>query len=224
MDPLLAFLICLILFLFSYLLKLLDAQGSITAFFFGLIILLFSSIQNLILLIYAFFLGSLFTKVGIERKKKHAGKYMRSFENVFSNGVFPAISAFLGMNHVFLATTASFLADTTSSELGTILCKEPRMITNFKKVKAGEDGAVSIQGTSAAILASASLGALAFLLGTFSLATSLILTIFSGFIGDLIDSLIGATLQRRWLTNAQTNLLSNFIVALIIMGVWTWIC
>ena len=71
---------------------------------------------------------------------------------------------------------------------------------------AGEDGGISVGGTLAGFLASALVVALAFGMGLCGRA-GLIITLSAAVAGNLLDSVLGATLERRGLV---TNGIVNF--------------
>ena len=80
---------------------------------------------------------------------------------------------------------------------------------------AGTDGAISLPGTLLGILAAA-------LLGVQAVATHMLIPQFAlmavcaGVIGMLVDSFLGATLERRgWLTNNGVNLASTICSAFL---------
>jgi len=121
-----------------------------------------------------------------------------------------------------LAALAEATADTLSSELGQVLRTEPRMITSFKQVPAGTDGAISFAGTLAG-----SLGALLVVLaGTWAFGLNLfsaVIALASAVFGLLLDSLLGATLERQgWLNNDAVNFLSG-IATLVVASLLTWL-
>ncbi|KAG8899913.1 hypothetical protein FRC00_000683 [Tulasnella sp. 408] len=108
---------------------------------------------------------------------------------------------------------ACCLGDTLASELGVLSRSPPILITTFKRVPPGTNGALSVLGTSASVLGGVVMGltlALSLLMenpacaspaagpsGIINLTTQLIAYgAFGGLIGSLIDSLLGATLQR----------------------------
>lgn len=108
-----------------------------------------------------------------------------------------------------IAALAEAASDTVSSEIGKAAANNARMITSGQIVPAGTDGAISMPGTLAGIVAAALIGLEAFATGILSLRLAASAGI-SGILGMFLDSLIGATLERRgWLTNNTVNLIST---------------
>ena len=117
------------------------------------------------------------------------------------------------MFSVALAALAEAAADTASSEVGQVFGGRPRMITTLRRVEPGRDGAVSLAGTVAGVVA-ASIVATA---GTVALGggrTMFAISCAGGVFGLLFDSLLGATLEERgWLNNDAVNFLSTLSAA-----------
>jgi uncharacterized protein (TIGR00297 family) len=86
------------------------------------------------------------------------------------------------------------------------------MITTLKISEPGADGAVSSLGELAAIFGSAVIGVLGYTLGISSdFWLSVLITTAGGFFGTNIDSLLGATLQKRGLlSNSGVNFVATF--------------
>jgi uncharacterized protein (TIGR00297 family) len=108
-----------------------------------------------------------------------------------------------------LAAMAEAAADTVSSEMGQVFGGRPRMITTLRTAEPGTDGAISVAGTFAGIVAAAVVAAL----GTLALrgdARLLLVAVGGGVFGLLFDSLLGATLET-WglLNNDAVNFLST---------------
>ncbi|MHA1226171.1 MAG: DUF92 domain-containing protein [Candidatus Hodarchaeales archaeon] len=102
------------------------------------------------------------------------------------------------------ATMATHNADTWMTEIGITSKKNPRLITNLRKiVPQGTSGGVSLKGTLAGVfgatIIAAILGISAIVASAFDIPTiviSVYIVIFGGTIGGLIDSFEGATVQK----------------------------
>jgi uncharacterized protein (TIGR00297 family) len=118
-----------------------------------------------------------------------------------------------------LAALAEAAADTVSSELGQVLSGHPRMITTFRKAEPGTDGAISLGGTAAGIIAAGAVAAA----GSWALAGGtpmLMISWAGGVVGLFFDSVLGATLERRgWINNDAVNFLSTASAAGFAFGV-----
>jgi uncharacterized protein (TIGR00297 family) len=114
---------------------------------------------------------------------------------------------------------AEAAADTVSSEIGQVLCGQPRMITTLRRVEAGTDGAVSLVGTLAGVAAAGIVAAV----GAWALGgdrTLFAVSCAGGVFGLFFDSLLGATLEGRgWLNNDAVNFLSTASAAAFALGV-----
>ena len=169
------------------------------------------------------------TRYGRARKEQLGiaeGKRGRTASQVAANlgvavlaGV-PEIAARLGglpfERVALLAMLAAFgeaTADTVSSELGQVLGGEPRLVTNFRRVPPGTDGAVTIIGTLSGSLAAL----VVMVVGAFALAVprrDTLLAFAAAIIGLFVDSLLGAVPERRgWLNNDAVNALSTLSTA-----------
>ena len=109
------------------------------------------------------------------------------------------------------AALAEAAADTVSSEIGQAIGGAPRLITNWKPVPAGTDGAITLAGSAAGVAAAIAVS-LTGIVGWRSAP----LCAAAGILGMAADSLLGATLERRGrLGNNAVNFSSTAIAALM---------
>ena len=102
------------------------------------------------------------------------------------------------------ASFSAATADTLSSELGNIYGSRYFNIISFKKDTRGLNGVISIEGTLAGIVGSAIIATI-FCMG-FGFSINFLWIVIAGTIGNLADSVLGATVERkRYLDNNAVN-------------------
>ncbi|HEY1021591.1 MAG TPA: DUF92 domain-containing protein [Flavisolibacter sp.] len=112
------------------------------------------------------------------------------------------------------ATFSSAMADTLSSELGSIYGKKFYNILTFKQDQKGLDGVVSLEGTLMGLVGSI-LIAIVYCTG-FGWDTCFFILLFAGTVGNLSDSVLGAALERKkQIGNDAVNFLNTLIAALV---------
>lgn len=108
-----------------------------------------------------------------------------------------------------LAALAEAAGDTSSSEIGMAFPGKTWLITNFKPTPPGTDGGISLFGTIAACAGAVAIAATALLAALITPKQAAVIA-FAGFLGTLVDSLLGSLFERRgWLNNDLVNLLST---------------
>jgi uncharacterized protein (TIGR00297 family) len=111
------------------------------------------------------------------------------------------------------AALSEAAADTVSSEVGQALGEKARLITNWKTVPAGTNGAITLTGTLAGIASAAIVSSVCLLGGLVSLHW-LPISVGAALLGMIMDSFLGAWLERRGLLNNNSvNFLSTLVTA-----------
>ena len=146
----------------------------------------------------------------------------RNAWQVLANLAVPALgSAAFGVtgNRAWLLASVAALAeaatDTVASEIGQTRRPTAVLITTWKPVPAGTDGAITISGSIAGALAGTLVATVAAIGGMIP-RTQLWIPVTAGFAGMLADSLLGATVQRRgWMSNEAVNFVGTFTAAVL---------
>lgn len=114
-----------------------------------------------------------------------------------------------------IAALAEAACDTVSSETGKALAQSARVITSWRSVPAGADGAISLPGTLLGTAAAVLVGSEAVAMNLVSLRCAAIAVV-AGTLGMLFDSILGATCEcNGWLTNNAVNLISTAFAVLV---------
>jgi uncharacterized protein (TIGR00297 family) len=155
------------------------------------------------------------------------GEGGRRADQVLANGGVAALAALLaaatgeeGLRLASLAALIAAAADTLSGEIGLRLAAPARLITTWRRVPPGTDGAVSWAGSAVGCLVAALLAASAAACGALTPGAAVVVAL-AALAGTGLDSLLGATLERSGrLDNQGVNLVSTASAALI-AGCWT---
>jgi uncharacterized protein (TIGR00297 family) len=117
-----------------------------------------------------------------------------------------------------IAALAEAAGDTVSSEIGQWLSPRAYLITDFRPVAAGEHGGVSPGGTLAGLAAAAIVVGLGYGLGLCSRGGAA-LALAAAVGGNLLDSVLGATLERRGMvTNGIVNFAGTSFAGALALG------
>jgi len=211
----------------SYAAKKLTLPGAITGGLVGFFIYQGAGYTGIIMLALFFVVGSWATNWQIKSKAEigvaEQRKGRRTAGQVLANGGAAAILGVLAwymqsqalMFQLMVAGSLSAAtADTLSSELGTIYGKRFYNVLSFKADQRGLDGVISLEGTLIGIVGAA-LIALVYTMG-FGWSRNFFLIILAGFTGNLTDSVLGATLERKQVIgNNLVNFLNTAVGAIV---------
>jgi uncharacterized protein (TIGR00297 family) len=209
---LIGFLLSALIGLLAYNRQALTRSGIVGAIFTGTLIFGFGGWDWGILLIAFFVSSSLLTAYQKNSKAAASNEFAkggpRDLAQALANGgVAAAIAVGYGLwphpmwLFAFVGALAEANADTWATEIGVLSDETPRLITNGQLVVPGTSGGVTWDGASAALLGAGLISVLAALFRWSSgETTNLVLALgavggVAGFVGSMVDSLLGATVQ-----------------------------
>ncbi len=184
-----------------------------------------------LILVLFFVLGTLATKHGYERKmwrgvaQEDQGR--RGARHVVANCGMPTLCAFFvaatpypqWFKIALVASLATALFDTLSSELGQVYGRYPVLPTTGETVPIGTEGAISMEGTLAGLFGTIFMAVFAWLIGAVP-ASAISLVVMAAFIGGSAESLIAAVIRAdfTW-RNEILNLTNTAIGAAVALVV-----
>jgi len=210
----------------------LTLAGAITGGLLALSLYLGIGLFGLVLLGAFFLTGTVATawqagtkaRMGMAQEEK--GR--RTLGQVLANGGIAGLIGILAMIFTEYVYTLALMiagslsaatADTLSSELGTVYGRRFYNCITFKKDQRGLDGVISIEGLGIGVVGSA-LIAVFYCLG-FGWSIAWLIIVLSGTIGNLADSVLGATLEQKGkLSNNMVNFLNTLVGALAAIGLY----
>jgi uncharacterized protein (TIGR00297 family) len=168
--------------------------------------------------------GSVLTRLGYRSKRRagtaqeHGGR--RGARNALANCAVAVVCALLAattgsdlFTTAFVASLGAAFADTSESEVGQLFGRAPRLITTLRKVPPGTEGAVSLPGTLAGIVAACLTAALALALGLLGSPETALLVATAAFLGTVADSLVGERYPQ--IGNEATNVICTLVAAVL---------
>jgi uncharacterized protein (TIGR00297 family) len=213
--------------------KKLTPVAGVCAFWVGVGIFIGAEVAGLTVLAAFFIMSTLATahkkgqKAKLEAKPQH--QEMRKAGQVFANG---GIAALLGImsiplpqHHTIIAlmmvsAISAATADTLASELGMVYGRNAFNILSFKREAKGLDGVISIEGTLLGMAGSIIIAVIYGAFTGFDLITIIIIVI-AGTLGNLIDSVLGALLERKHMIgNDMVNTFNTLTGAISALCLW----
>ncbi|HSB46964.1 MAG TPA: DUF92 domain-containing protein [Candidatus Bilamarchaeum sp.] len=196
----------------------LDTKGVLLALFFGSILYLYGGANYLALMLVFFVLAVVATKYEYELKKEMGlYEHERGWENVLSNGLLPAALAILSPTLgpiPFICAVAAVTADKFGSEIGVMDPRDPISLLEFRPVKPGTSGAMSILGTIGSLFGASAIAF--FSISLFALSPQrALLVAFAGLAGSVADTFFGVFEERGIGTKGTTNFICSLTGALI---------
>jgi uncharacterized protein (TIGR00297 family) len=208
--------------------------GMVTGMLLALVTIVLGGYAWFVLLIAFFTIGGLSSKFRYERKRERGvaeeNEGARGSGNVLGNSAV-ALFAVIGYAatpeeiaappalflFAFVGAVATAMADTLSSEIGGVY-DGPRLITTLEPVDPGTDGGVTWQGELAGLA-----GALVVAVPAAALFETVDplgagIVVLAGVAGMTADSVLGATVENRWLDNQGVNFLATLVGALVCVG------
>jgi len=226
-TDLIAYIALFVAAVLSYRTGKLTRTGAITGGIVGLFIYKGAGLTGLVLLATFFMVASWATQWQINKKsaigaaEKNRGR--RTTGQVLANG---GVAGLLGLAGwlspdkagiallMIAGSMAAAIADTLSSELGMIYGRRFFNILTFKKDTCGMDGVISIEGTLTGLIGAMVIAAIYAL--SEGWGTTFYWITLAGFVGNLIDSILGATLERRgFMGNNVVNFLNTLAGAMV---------
>lgn len=207
----------------------LTLTAALTGGVIGIFIFMGAGFTGVAMMAIFFILGTLATsckaatKAALGVAEENSGR--RTAGQVLANaGVAAAIGVYIWFipEQTFiprLMMAASFsaaTADTLSSELGNIYGSRFYNIISFKKDQRGLNGVISIEGSLIGIVGSIVIAAI-YSIG-FGWDIHFLWIVIAGTMGNLADSILGATVERkRYIGNNAVNFLNTLIGAVVAM-------
>ena len=207
----------------AYVLGMVSRGGALGGFAVGVVI--YASLGPRGFAVLALFVvgGSALTRLGYRSKQRRgiAQSYggRRGARNALANcgvallcALLAALFPWEAFAAAFVASLGAAFADTAESEVGQLARRTPRLVTNLQKVPPGTDGAVSLPGTLAGLVAAGVTALLGLALGLVGGPGAALIVACAAFLGTVADSLLGALAPRAG------NELTNFLCTLVAAG------
>jgi uncharacterized protein (TIGR00297 family) len=208
-----------------------SVSGAVGGAIVGVIIYAGAGVGAWVLLLLAFILASVTSRLGLTRKvllgiaEERGGR--RGAGNAFANCGVASLAAIAYVTTPYAAGAMLALvtaltaggSDTVASEIGKAWGRSTFLVTSMGRVKPGTPGAMSLEGTAAGVVAALALAAISAGFGL--IAANLILAVVAAAtIGALVESALGATLEEAGiLNNDMLNFINTGVAAVVAIAI-----
>jgi uncharacterized protein (TIGR00297 family) len=213
---------------FSVKMKKLTPFASLCGGLLGFSIYFGVGLTGFVLLTVLFVLGTFATFWGYTDKQSRGvqeqNNGMRKAGQVLANAGFAGLLALFALffpeqRHLLLllmsAAFSSAAADTVSSEMGNLYGRNFYNVLTLKRDLRGLDGVVSLEGTLFGVAASVIIAMIVSIAGADTI--NFILIVLAGTVGNLFDSVLGASLERKKVVGNNLVNFLNTVVAVAVM-------
>jgi len=214
----------------AYAARSIDLAGGLSAIVIGTLITAGLGLPGLAVMIAFFVIGTAATKAGYRVKAQRGIAQekggARGWRNAWANGGVPAALGLLAgfsapdtrevLTLAYAAAVATAAADTCSSEIGKAVGRRTFLITTFRPVPPGTEGAVSLEGTVGGFVGGALVAVVGAAVGLYGFAWAGAVAV-AGLLGSLAESVLGTVAERRgWMGNDLLNAVNTAIGAAIV--------
>jgi len=221
-----AFLVTGVFAALAYVIGMVSRGGAVGGFAVGTVIYACLGPPGFAVLALFVVVGSALTRLEYRSKERRgiaqSRRGRRGARNALANcgvallcALLAALTGSEGFTIAFVASLGAAFADTAESEVGPLARRTPRLITTLRKVPPGTDGAVSLPGTLAGLVASGITAFFGLWIGLLGGPGTVLIVAGAAFLGTVVDSFVGALAPR--LGNEVTNILCTLVAAVVVL-------
>lgn len=218
--------------------KLVDMSGVIAGWIVGVLIYVGLGHEGFIIL-FAFFLAGSFAskfkiatkeKMGVAQKKGGQRGAKHVFANCFVGAACATVAIVTDPSErmvwfvAFVASLATALGDTISTELGQLYGKRAYLLITLERVKPGTEGAISMEGTVLGFGASILLALVAWPLHPFDYQYGLkavVVVSLAAMMANFIESILGGLYHQFGKESPETLMnFGNTVIGAVLAAVW----
>jgi len=192
---------------YGYTSKKVDVTGALSGGVIAALLYFLCGLVSITMFMAFFVLGSMASRwkwsykvqYGLTQENEGIRTYVHAFSNTGAAVLFALLSWIPSFGEIALIMVAGSFAtatsDTMSSELGNVYGSKCYNILSLKLGQKGRDGMVSVEGTLFGVVGAAIIAGIFYFFQSNPVSFILITT--GGIMGNLADSIMGATLQRH---------------------------